>query len=575
MHELTEAQEIAMNSRGKVVLKACPGSGKTFVVASKFLNMIGQWEHRNKGVALISFTNIAYDEVLRQMEEISGARSFGYPHFIGTIDSFIFNWLFAPFGHLVMGCSQRPSILLESSKILNIAAFFGPCIKNGCHPLDFYYDIHGDLKTENKRIGKCPITKNRPCERFARYCYSKGVASYLGITSITYRILDEYPNIARILTRRFPMLIIDEAQDTSLLQMRIIEKLVENGLEEVTLIGDPDQAIYEFREADPSVFMDKHQHPNWNGQTLMENFRCSQNICNATRVFSTLDEPALACGDTGSEDFKPCVWKYSNKEKIIDDFLSICTQNDIEITPENVAVLVRGRTGLFGKDYRQINNLWQSRVVWLLSKACYERDYGMVKIAKSLVEEALFELFIDSAKSMESDYLLDVEKVISISLWKRLVMDVIKALPSADTPLSEWIETLHVDMIAIQEKYGLALLPTGYLKIKTRDKRCPDFKTQPLKCFFAQLNRDTFLNATIHAVKGRTFEAVLLFVSARGNLTSNKINKEDIESEPIRTAYVAMTRAKRLLVIAIPATVKNNTLVRFSEEHWNIDTEAR
>lgn len=59
----------------------------------------------------------------------------------------------------------------------------------------------------------------------------------------TFRILDKYPSITQNLVRRFPILIIDEAQDTTELQMAIIDKLSQYGAESIMLIGDPDQAI--------------------------------------------------------------------------------------------------------------------------------------------------------------------------------------------------------------------------------------------------------------------------------------------------------------------------------------------
>ena len=176
MYNLTPAQREAVNCCGKAVLKSCPGSGKTFVVASKFLNMIHNWDYKNRGISLLSFTNAAYDEVLRQIEKISGIKSIGYPHFIGTIDSFIFQWLYAPFGHLIMGCSRRPSILLETSKILHNTYWRRECYQRGCDPLDFYFDMNDNLKNTNRDIINCPIRTNKPCYVFARNCFSNGMA---------------------------------------------------------------------------------------------------------------------------------------------------------------------------------------------------------------------------------------------------------------------------------------------------------------------------------------------------------------------------------------------------------------
>ena len=68
----------------------------------------------------------------------------------------------------------------------------------------------------------------------------------------------------------------------------------------------------------------------------------------------------------------------------------------------------------------------------------------------------------------------------------------------------------------------------------------------------------------------RTFEAVLLLIDSRGKLKSNMLNTKPIESEEIRTAYVAMTRAKQILVVAIPNTIKTSSLVRFPSSEWKL-----
>ncbi len=60
-----------------------------------------------------------------------------------------------------------------------------------------------------------------------------------------------------------------------------------------------------------------------------------------------------------------------------------------------------------------------------------------------------------------------------------------------------------------------------------------------------------------------------LLLALNGKLTSNMINKKEIDSEEIRTFYVAATRARKLFVLALPDTIKNKTLVRFSEELWD------
>ena len=62
------------------------------------------------------------------------------------------------------------------------------------------------------------------------------------VASFAYRLLKEYPMIAKAIVERFPVIIIDEAQDTSEEQMAVFDLLTEAGIKSIFLVGDPDQA---------------------------------------------------------------------------------------------------------------------------------------------------------------------------------------------------------------------------------------------------------------------------------------------------------------------------------------------
>ncbi|MBD3280636.1 AAA family ATPase, partial [Candidatus Dojkabacteria bacterium] len=89
--ELTKQLQAYLEARGKIILNACPGSGKTTAIAKKL--MLLQDEYKNKfghfsGIACLSFTNTAKNEVSEKYTELSG-EYLGFPHKVSTIDSFI------------------------------------------------------------------------------------------------------------------------------------------------------------------------------------------------------------------------------------------------------------------------------------------------------------------------------------------------------------------------------------------------------------------------------------------------------------------------------------------------------
>ena len=68
---------------------------------------------------------------------------------------------------------------------------------------------------------------------------------------------------------------------------------------------------------------------------------------------------------------------------------------------------------------------------------------------------------------------------------------------------------------------------------------------------------------TVHSVKGETFEAVLLFLKKKGigsyYKTMLKKGAQTSDEEELRIVYVAITRPKRLLTIAVPDKENLNT----------------
>lgn len=574
-YTLTPLQESIMNSSGKVVLKACPGSGKTFVVANKILKEIRKWNKKNSGIAALSFSNAASIELASQIIKISKDYVIEYPHYLGTLDSFVSQNLFMPFGYLIMKCEDRPSIIQDYSIAVHEYAnriWRRECYDNNCKYLEFYFDAKGEIRNLNKDISNCPCGDRRPCIQFKNYCYKNGYATYSDLNSIAIRILSEYPQIGEILSTRYSYIIIDEGQDTSADQMKIIELLVAKGTRNVMIIGDPDQAIYEWRDADPSIFINKYNDLEWQPQLLNENFRCSQKICNATRVFSSLPEKSLAVGETADYEFKPRIIKYDvmNREKVIEGFLATCENKGIEINEENVTVLVRGKTGLLGKDYSQLKELWQSPLAKILSKASFDKSNKFIMKATESVKHALYYLYIDPLSGNKIDE-LRIKEYFLDGVWEKMIFDFSVALPSGRYTLKEW-KTEITDLIRkFTITFNLRIIGNPEIKIKTRtnDKNLKDFMQQPINDFYAKSYNSGYLNTTIHSVKGRTFDAVLLLIAQKSKLTSNMMNNNPIDSEPIRTAYVAMTRARKILVVAIPNTVKNKTMTRFPSKDWD------
>jgi len=75
------------------------------------------------------------------------------------------------------------------------------------------------------------------------------------------------------------------------------------------------------------------------------------------------------------------------------------------------------------------------------------------------------------------------------------------------------------------------------------------FATQP------RSETERYTIGTVHSIKGETFMAVLLLAKhkgANGQIYESILNDRISTNEELRTVYVAITRPRKILVIAVP-----------------------
>ena len=103
--------------------------------------------------------------------------------------------------------------------------------------------------------------------------------------TIALRLLNEHPNLLKSVKNKYKYIQLDEGQDTSLLQFKIIEKIIypENNL---MVVADDDQSIYSFRAAEPDYLLNfKSIFHDSKIITMDENHRSQANIVKVSNDF--------------------------------------------------------------------------------------------------------------------------------------------------------------------------------------------------------------------------------------------------------------------------------------------------
>lgn len=558
---LSEKQkETVLKPRGKFVVRACPGSGKTYSVAARLAHKISNWESKYQGIATLSFTNIAWQEIEKQVSDFGMRTPIDYPHFLGTIDSFVNRFIFLPFGHLVMKCKSRPILVGEPH-----GSWSSKTYSEG-HFDNISYDVNGKYYALNERSMQKGWRDNQHITNAKNRLIKGGYANQADANYLAMKILETYENAAKAIVHRFPVFIIDEAQDTSEIQMKIIDLLIENGIEEIVIVGDPDQAIFEWNEAKPKLFIDKHEEwGNNNPPPLNENRRSSQVICDFTFKLSSLKEPSESIDEEVKDfNFKPQIWSYGTQKlnTIVEQFISLCCNNNIEINQNNVAVIYRSKdifneiTGITKVEYNKMPWKDEDKYTKNFAKGRYLYERGDLSGGFKYIEKAIitkeYNLSFCAQKNIEES----IEQN-GFTQHRRLVHHIIDLLPETNCTVLEWVsktnELFNEDgldiTLAIKAKNGNITFKEIF------DKNNP------------QLTGINYKLGTIHSVKGETFEAVLVILKRKGigkyykTLIKENVGIED--NEELRIVYVGVTRPRKLLVLAVPDNDKQSWETKF------------
>ena len=127
------------------------------------------------------------------------------------------------------------------------------------------------------------------------------------------------PAITQLLIPKWPLVMVDEAQDLSLLNHRLLEKLVG---ERLIAVGDPHQAIYEFRGADNASILRLTENFAGTIYRLTKSFRCSRAVVKAAQSVV----PYMTWRDDAPEGQVTTLKEWTVKD-IPDDAAVICRNN--------------------------------------------------------------------------------------------------------------------------------------------------------------------------------------------------------------------------------------------------------
>jgi DNA helicase-2/ATP-dependent DNA helicase PcrA len=283
LEDLTPLQrEAVLHASGPVLVLSGAGSGKTRIVTCRFSNLVKKKKIPASSIFTITFSNRAADEM---KERISGSISCDHKqNWIGTFHSHCNRILrkdikalgFKP-NFIIYDEDDQSSLIRNILKEFNIyeALYKGVASRIGMlkatliSPGDFL--SQGDGFSFDEKLGRVYLRYQDELKR----CNS---LDYDDLILMTVKLFEENPDILHKYQEIFQALLVDEFQDTSRAQYRLLQ-LLAGKRKNICAVGDDDQSIYRFRGADLSNILNfEKDFPGARIIKIDQNFRSSGNI---------------------------------------------------------------------------------------------------------------------------------------------------------------------------------------------------------------------------------------------------------------------------------------------------------
>ncbi len=277
-------QEAVQHFEGPALVVAGAGSGKTRTVVHRIAYLLRERRVYPAEILAVTFTNKAAGEMKERLEKMVGPAAKDL--WVSTFHSASVRILrtygeyvgLKP-GFVIYDDDDQNTLLKEILKELEVEAKPGPFramidrIKN-----------RGDGLVEFMReapdfIGGVP--KEVAAEVYRKYqsgLRMQGAVDFNDLLLLTIELFEQHPEILHKVRQRARFIHVDEYQDTNPVQYELT-RLLAGEKPNLMVVGDPDQSIYGFRNADINNILDfSKDYPGARVIRLEENYRSSHAI---------------------------------------------------------------------------------------------------------------------------------------------------------------------------------------------------------------------------------------------------------------------------------------------------------
>ena len=548
-----EGQWRAYESKQNCAILAGPGSGKTKTITIKIARLLEEELRRPQRLACITFSNECVRELRGRLNLLGGDDWTRI--LVSTIHSFALTEIVIPYASMAGIAVPSPIVVASPSQS---CALFETAYQNitGRPPGRWFRKSLDKLrrtvpdKTSDEWKGS-DARQTAIIEEYERLLLEKGLIDFDGLVLAGFQAIENNAWVRKCIHAKFPIIVIDEYQDLGVPLHKIVCGLMNWAGVRIIAVGDPDQSIYGFTGAKPSLLRDLYDSPDIEGIRLKLNYRCATRIIAASKAL--LVHPPDSESHDGREGLITIHEVGANVDAqaryALETLFPQMLADNPKWKPGDIAFLYHTRregssiaqvADELGIRYFRMDNgapIKRTRLTEFLTDAAIWCSGGW-KTGDGTLRQILksWRLLRPGLKSELS--VLEARVPLIATLFENR---------DGSMPLKEWIGKLYKAALkdALDSEPGLVdeleTLKNLYVLME---------ENKPLERFtvevFANRGRspDQLNLITLHSSKGLEFQGVIMPGLECGDFPSSYATDDDELEEAARLFYVGVTRAK-------------------------------
>jgi DNA helicase-2/ATP-dependent DNA helicase PcrA len=286
----TQQREAVVETDGPLLILAGAGSGKTRVITYRIAYLISERGVAPYNILAVTFTNKAAEEMRERVKRLLSGESLTSAPLISTFHSLCVRILRQHIEALNAGYTRSFTIYDQDDSVRLVKA----CIK------DLGYDdkqlapraTQGAISGAKNRQGDdaesyaARVEYNdekrtaiaRVFKLYEERLVNNNALDFDDLLIKTVQLLRRVQEVRDYYNDKFRYILVDEYQDTNMLQFALIRFLTEKQ-QNICVVGDEDQSVYKWRGADIGNILNFEQHyPNAKVIRLEQNYRSTQTI---------------------------------------------------------------------------------------------------------------------------------------------------------------------------------------------------------------------------------------------------------------------------------------------------------